>query len=174
MLSFVKKAIASHRPQVAIVGIQTFGRLAHGALGLGLLQFRCNCTNYTRRHPVLKLEDIFEDAVKMVRPTDAARRGVDAQGLVGNQTGRLVPIAANSSQCQCLLGPARERTISEEDEQKWQASLAGSTSALGHSRRSRDVRPRSGLPPTADISRPDRHFAFGPIAIDAIEDRLYA
>jgi hypothetical protein len=38
------------------------------------------------------------------------------------------------------------------------------TSALGQTRRFRDVRLRSGPPPTADISRPGRHFAFGPEA----------
>ncbi len=35
-------------------------------------------------------------------------------------------------------------------------------SAKGQTRRFRDVRGMSGLPPTADISGPGRHFAFGP------------
>jgi hypothetical protein len=33
--------------------------------------------------------------------------------------------------------------------------------AVGHTRRFRDVRLRSGLPPTADIFRLGQHFAFG-------------
>jgi hypothetical protein len=37
-------------------------------------------------------------------------------------------------------------------------------SALGQSRRFRDVRGMSGLPPTVDISGHGRHFAFGPIS----------
>src|SRR5258705_13824256 len=37
-------------------------------------------------------------------------------------------------------------------------------SASGQTRRFRDVRGMSGLPQTADISGPGRHFAFGPIA----------
>ena len=37
-------------------------------------------------------------------------------------------------------------------------------SALGQSRRFRDVRGMSGLPPTADISGHGRHFAFVPKA----------
>jgi hypothetical protein len=37
-------------------------------------------------------------------------------------------------------------------------------SALGQTRRFRDVRGMSGLSPTADISGPGRHFAFGPNA----------
>jgi len=37
-------------------------------------------------------------------------------------------------------------------------------SALGQTRRFRDVRGMSGLPPTADISGHGRHFAFVPIA----------
>jgi hypothetical protein len=35
-------------------------------------------------------------------------------------------------------------------------------SQLGQTRRFRDVRDMSGLPQTADISGPSRHFAFGP------------
>jgi hypothetical protein len=38
-------------------------------------------------------------------------------------------------------------------------------SELGHSRRFRDGRGMSGLPQTADISGPGRHFAFVPIAV---------
>ena len=83
-----KEVIASYRPQVAIVGIRAFGRLAHGTLGLGLLQFRCNCANYTRHHPVLKVEDIFEDAVKIVRPQMATRRGVDELAADPQETAR--------------------------------------------------------------------------------------
>jgi len=37
-------------------------------------------------------------------------------------------------------------------------------SALGQTRRFRDVRGMSGLPPTADISGHGRHFAFVPEA----------
>ena len=36
--------------------------------------------------------------------------------------------------------------------------------ALGQTRRFREVCDTSGLPQTADISGPSRHFAFGPIA----------
>jgi hypothetical protein len=48
--------------------------------------------------------------------------------------------------------------------------------ALGHSRRFRDVRDMSGQPQTADISGPGRHFAFVPLsditlAPRTIEDR---
>jgi len=38
----------------------------------------------------------------------------------------------------------------------------GVMSILGPTRRFRDVRGMSGLTPTADISGPSRHFAFGP------------
>ena len=38
------------------------------------------------------------------------------------------------------------------------------TSAMGQTRRLRDVRDMSGLPQTADISGPGRHFAFVPKA----------
>jgi hypothetical protein len=37
-------------------------------------------------------------------------------------------------------------------------------SQMGQTRRFRDVRDMSGLPQTADISGPDRHFAFVPTA----------
>jgi len=37
-------------------------------------------------------------------------------------------------------------------------------SASGQTRRFRDVRDMSGLPQTANISGPGRHFALGPIA----------
>jgi hypothetical protein len=37
-------------------------------------------------------------------------------------------------------------------------------SASGQTRRFRDVRARSGLPQTADISGPGQHFAFVPLA----------
>ena len=37
-------------------------------------------------------------------------------------------------------------------------------SAGGQTRRFRDARRRSGLPPTSDIFRLGRHFAFGPSA----------
>jgi len=43
------------------------------------------------------------------------------------------------------------------------------TSALGQTRRFRDVCSMSGLPPTADVSRPGRHFAFVPRA-DVVKD----
>src|SRR5262245_22195175 len=56
---------------------QAFGRLAHGALDLGLLKFRCNRADHARRHLILKLEYVFEDAVKMLCPQMAARRGID-------------------------------------------------------------------------------------------------
>src|SRR5262249_32158875 len=72
-----EQMIVSHRAQIAVVRIKAFGRLAHGALDLCLFEFRCNRTDHARRHSVLKLEDVFEDAVKMVSPKGAARCRVD-------------------------------------------------------------------------------------------------
>jgi len=43
-------------------------------------------------------------------------------------------------------------------------SRRGRMSASGQTRRFRDVREMSGLPRTADISGPVRHFAFVPIS----------
>src|SRR6476620_3367847 len=40
--------------------------------------------------------------------------------------------------------------------------VGSAMSAWGQTRRFRDVRGISDLPPTADISGPGRHFAFGP------------
>ena len=85
--------IVSHRAQEAFVGIQAFGRLAHGALGLGLLEFRCKRADHTRCHPVLKLKDVFEDAVKMVRPQMAARRGIDELAADAQTVRRLTDTA---------------------------------------------------------------------------------
>ena len=45
------------------------------------------------------------------------------------------------------------------------ADTGSAMSALGQTRRFRDVRGMSGLPQTADISGPCRHFAFGPKAV---------
>ncbi len=42
------------------------------------------------------------------------------------------------------------------------ADTGSAQSALGQTRRFRDARRMSGLPPTADISGASRHFAFGP------------
>src|SRR5262249_6139726 len=61
----------------AVVGIQALGRLAHGALSLGLLKFWRNRADHARSHPVLKLENVFEDTIKMVCPQMAARRRID-------------------------------------------------------------------------------------------------
>src|SRR4051812_26271742 len=81
--------IVSYRAEVEVVGIQTFGRLAHGALGLGLLEFRCNRADHARRHAVLKFEYVFEDAVRMVRPQMAACRSIDELAADAQTVGRL-------------------------------------------------------------------------------------
>src|SRR6266404_2258779 len=46
----------------------------------------------------------------------------------------------------------------------WERPEVKALRATRHSRRFRDVPGMSGLPQTADISRPGRHFAFGPRA----------
>src|SRR5258708_5918951 len=57
------------------------------------------------------------------------------------------------------LSPGTRTTASPD-------GISGSTPAQrplwGQTRRFRDVRLMSGLPPTADVSGPGRHFAFGP------------
>jgi hypothetical protein len=64
-------------PQIAIVGIEIFDRLASGPVDLGLFQFWCNRADHARCHPILKLEDVFENAVKMIRPQNGDRFQAD-------------------------------------------------------------------------------------------------
>src|SRR5262245_35520581 len=57
----------------AFIRVETLGRLAFGALDLGLLQLRRNRSHHARRDPVLQIESIFQSALEAVRPDMRSR-----------------------------------------------------------------------------------------------------
>ena len=66
-----------HAAQEVVVGVEALGRLALGALDLGLLEPRRDRADHARGHPVLQVEDVGELAVEPVGPQMRAGRRVD-------------------------------------------------------------------------------------------------
>src|SRR5262249_16190263 len=82
-----------HSAQKVVVSVEALGWLPSRALDLGLFEFGCNRADHARRHLVLKLEDVFNDAVKMVGPEMAASRGIDELAADAQAVPRLAAAA---------------------------------------------------------------------------------
>src|SRR5262245_6504023 len=67
----------SQTSQVAVIGVEIFGRLVLDPIDLGLLQLWGNCTHHTCGHLILQVENVIKPAVKTVCPQMRSGRGVD-------------------------------------------------------------------------------------------------
>src|SRR5215813_4672655 len=75
-----------HSAQEVVVSVEALGRLALGALDLGLLQPRRDRTHHARGHLVLQVEHVFENAIEAIRPNVTAGHRIDE--LPGNAHAR--------------------------------------------------------------------------------------